>query len=1009
MAVIKKPGVSITQTYAQASSLTTGYLPTLIVGKRYNVFENQSLGEYESGNYVYPGKGLNNTVDTAYTTLTFKELYLRYYTNAHTWKRTGAYSNRIRTLLSNNLIFKGDNCSFDREVAFGDLVDITMGGVSYQSRVSDFAADQSPSSFGAAVALAGNQASQSHSVGAATAGPSQTAATATSGGTYIGSLLNNVLSDTITVTVAVGGNPPVITADSPITTNNVFDSTIADTYTIIVVQGGNLGTATYQVISNTGDNSGILLTPLSGVNRAIGTKGLQFQFPAPISLVAGTEYKIVCTPSDARLRITTASGKDQYTSRVFPGFGYSFGIVDYGATISFTGTSMPVGYYWTIAVQKQVAATVANSAGTYTGTSDVTYFVRVIQGGTWGHCVVQVTGGTEKVITVNGYGVGNSITVGDGVTLYFNTNVQGGLVKDDIFSVACVAAANTEYRTLVLQDSLPDSTVTVSSTAYGGTNPAYDTLAVTGTYSETNTGLELYASEVYTLIVTTPGDFHTAVITVTTLSGNDNGTLTPEVAGNAYGNYGITLTFSGTEGFNTGDVWTFSVSKTTLTVNLALPEVDTSIPRLRVEDQSQTAWESGSTEVIINGSIKLAHTSFVDPLTVHSANMYLTYRELHTTGANVIATELGTNHVDNPVKYGYDIARLYSTNVSAMYITDATKAFSYLESQSGHYRLCIMDFDNTIIDAAISHVNKMASKNKWRIVYCCEQIPDSISITTGKATILLNINDSNKYTLFRSSTGNFSAVQPGDSISYLGSTHTVKQVYSPTELVLNEDYGSVQTVSADFTISRTLDEQGIADYYVYIGNKYSSKRVVCICPDTYGDNLPGYYLGAHIGGYKSNVVAHTPITNLELDGISVDLSNFSEDQLDQIASSGIFIITQDSGLAYVRHQLTTDVSDLAHRELSMVENYDAFCYGLLTVVSPFIGRYNAHPGVLAQIDTDIEAYCYQQTATSNLQAGPSITGYERQKLELVEQDKLLVQIRIYMAGPLNYMDVIMVA
>jgi hypothetical protein len=187
---------------------------------------------------------------------------------------------------------------------------------------------------------------------------------------------------------------------------------------------------------------------------------------------------------------------------------------------------------------------------------------------------------------------------------------------------------------------------------------------------------------------------------------------------------------------------------------------------------------------------------------------------------------------------------------------------------------------------------------------------------------------------------------------------------------------------------------------------------VHVVPDVvtiFGESHPGFYAALVIMGLKNSLLVHQPITNFSLpiiDKVDKMLYTYSDTQQDTIASGGNLIITQDSvaEYPYVRHQLTTNVDDLKHREISMTENYDDITYGILEVLTPFVGRYNSRPGVLAQIRTNLTAYLASKQVSQSTLAGPQITDFTINSMVLVD-DQLTVDIRLFQPAPINYIDV----
>ena len=118
--------------------------------------------------------------------------------------------------------------------------------------------------------------------------------------------------------------------------------------------------------------------------------------------------------------------------------------------------------------------------------------------------------------------------------------------------------------------------------------------------------------------------------------------------------------------------------------------------------------------------------------------------------------------------------------------------------------------------------------------------------------------------------------------------------------------------------------------------------------------LPGYYMAVVAAAMKSSNTPHQPMTNMPMP-ISAQLyySNtyFKPTYLDIIASGGNYILVQSSpdSLPYCRQQLTTDMTTIESRELSITTAIDWYSKLIRNTLRRFIGRYNITDNYLAQL------------------------------------------------------------
>lgn len=1077
----KKPGFNIKQEFLAETANTDEFLPTILLGERYDI-ANGDLGDYdgngsENEEYAYPGKDPLSVVDRAFTKLYFKNLFLKYYnsdTEGSVWRKIGSAPNKIRTLIANGLNFISDANGYfphsdafgDRGVKIDDSIIIESGSEILRTKVIGFEADKSTSSYDPVIADSNNQAAQSNSIGSALAGPNSGSTTAASntGGTYLGSLEDDVIHDVYTVRISQPGTKPVITRTSKssaamdVSANEIYNFPASEIYTITITLSGAPGVGKFVVTSASGlDNMAEQVTPALDTFVDLGARGSKFKFTGTGNFIAGEWFIVSASPSSARIQITTQSGTDQSSNKIFPGFGTPV-VVGRGLTMTFTAAgseNLVAGDYWTSECYKAIQASVATVSGLYSGPVDINYIARVIQGGEWGKCAVKIIStysDGNQVLIVPGAGSVNKIQLG-GYELYihFSANTQGGLVKDDMFAVQAYAAKDTAYRTMIVQDSIDSEAdaPTIGSATYTGSGSPHNTATSGGTYYPSARALNLFASEIYTVVISTLGAYGVAKFTYTSSSGLDNSTeetLIPLTPGTvlALGSFGVTISFAGSEDFAIADRWSVSITKPNLDVKLGISEESREVSKQREENISQTAWSETTEKVTINSGIKLKNGSWSDTeaLLVEYAEMVLGYRALHAVGAeNVyninstldIATYLGEDSINNPIARAAKLALASSVNhtIRACYpaSADQTGWLSMLSklqvrSQAEVYRMAVLTSDQTIIESVESHVNQMSSVNKWRIAYVARQIPDRLDVigtrdsTDFTAVIVENFATPGIFDLMRTTNANFTTAQIGDKVEYIGNTYQVKRVRTATEIEIDPPLAGPQSIPSSVYVYHIPNTQEIVELYSHYAQSYKNRRILHMAPDNFyigGELHPSYFATAILAGIKAGLPAHQSMTNYNATGISSSpdsLFKFSETDLDLMANGGNLIIAQDSEgqSPYIRHYITTDVTSLKTREAGVTESIDSISYGLVDIIKPFIGKYNLHTGVLPQISANIEEFLFRKTENVTEQAGPQITGYEIQKLEIdpSSQDTLIVAIRLFVPYPFNYADVTLI-
>jgi len=124
--------------------------------------------------------------------------------------------------------------------------------------------------------------------------------------------------------------------------------------------------------------------------------------------------------------------------------------------------------------------------------------------------------------------------------------------------------------------------------------------------------------------------------------------------------------------------------------------------------------------------------------------------------------------------------------------------------------------------------------------------------------------------------------------------------------------------------------------------------------------VPGYIGAAAIGGMISGYPPETPFTNLAVTGISrlkYSMDKFTESDLNTMAEGGNYLLIQTSSTApiYCRHQLTTDMTSVERRELSILKTLDFVSKFLRNGLSGYIGRYNISTQFLKLLTMTLQA------------------------------------------------------
>jgi len=444
-------------------------------------------------------------------------------------------------------------------------------------------------------------------------------------------------------------------------------------------------------------------------------------------------------------------------------------------------------------------------------------------------------------------------------------------------------------------------------------------------------------------------------------------------------------------------------------------------------------------------------------LPVKSANLFVEHRDLMQT--NVVAISslrslgdvtdvLGTVHPDNPLAQGVYDAILNSQNQLVYFIGVATddlagytEAIKISEKSDKVYGFVPMTFDREIQDAIVSHVNAYSTPEvgRWRVAW--------ISVPDHKTSVIYDMQEDgqsyqatitddptvartqNKLVTIAGAKFIEDGVRPNDSIrinfrnnsdgKLAYDEYIVDHVRTNTTLVLAAPLPTPINVAVKVQVIRNYTKSERANNIAHIGGDYNNRRVRCVFPDTYkykGVTKQGYFAAAGLAGLRSGVVPHQGLTNSEFlgaDDLSKVVIEFSQDDLNTMAEQGIWLLTQEviGATPFVRHQLTTDTSNLNTSEDSITTNVDSISYGLKHVLAPFIGKYNINTENIAIVRAAIVSELTERaTNTSTARAGNQLVSFTpKDDITRIQQndefkDRIDVEVRLHVPYPLNYLS-----
>lgn len=709
-----------------------------------------------------------------------------------------------------------------------------------------------------------------------------------------------------------------------------------------------------------------------------------------------------------RIRITSASGRDNDLDVVVTDFNVPISIGNRGLTITFnTGSGqcetdaeaagipaneLIAGQIWTVQVQQAFEKACCLAGGSYAGDNDDTYIIEVTKGGLWAD-KPEITVTTVKGLDYSGPTVVTDdyldVPIGTkGLTIRFvdcfganassaaeegdpfgGDSALAGLRKGDKFYVTVTAATGGPIRTLILKHDLPAQL-----------------------QSAEDLDLRLYMKR--NIQVTQP----------------------------------------------------------------------------RLSDPPAVNYTAEATQICLKAGITAYDASWTlqgvaQPLPVKGGTVYLEYREWLPTVADALhlaeaSTDLddipGALDKDNPLKFGVFKAMQNANGTAVGYIAvenpdsldSWSAALAQLDARDEIYNIVPMTFDRAVANLVQAHCAAASGPETgmWRAMFfpllgvtermiVGQSAPDQqlLRPTSLDGNVVLATLDDDpqasgtQYTKLTVPAGNAGfltfGVRPGDIVRYLYSVDAwgtttysefvVDEVLSEDTLLLVAGHTAPVSIAQKIEIWRTLNKSEIKDELIQ-QSSFGDWRVCAVWPDyvgSAGETLPGYYLAAALAGLVSGVAPHQPLTNVEVagfDDFSRSRKYFTTTQLKALEQAGIWIVTEDrNGTPYTWHALTTDVSEMKKSEEMFRRNLDSISYLFLRELRPYVGKTNVTPSMLRKLEFELEKLIEQlklRQFTTEL-GGQIIDG----EIVSLQQNALLldhvdVVVRLTMPAPMNVIE-----
>ena len=433
----------------------------------------------------------------------------------------------------------------------------------------------------------------------------------------------------------------------------------------------------------------------------------------------------------------------------------------------------------------------------------------------------------------------------------------------------------------------------------------------------------------------------------------------------------------------------------------------------------------------------------------YSASILVTYtarrRDLTEQLTRIIniddaLTQLGKAIPENPLGLAASLALqntnniIYALGIDEDSVLEHQRALSFLESEEV-YCLVPLTQDDANIELYPTHCTIMSEEKEKKERICFLNRKLFVQKQVIPLNYLTNYSTAGATdatgTIFTDATNGIfqtAAVAQGDDLEFLDaggnvtSTYRILSIQSETQLTLLAAYTPSLTGLKYRINSHPLTKLEQAIYIRDYAKSILNRRAFLMWPDmidvTYanvlhgdGENIttvvPGFYQCACIGGMVVEQLPQQPFTNVPINGIAqLYHSNkyFRPSMLDVMAEGGVYIIIQEipESIPYTRHQLSTDMTTIEFRELSICKDVDYIAKYFRNNLRPYIGRFNITPEYLNQVRTVAQAILRDLSRNGQTMPGTVI----KQLIQDPDRpDSVILDLTIKVPYPANYIRV----
>lgn len=361
---------------------------------------------------------------------------------------------------------------------------------------------------------------------------------------------------------------------------------------------------------------------------------------------------------------------------------------------------------------------------------------------------------------------------------------------------------------------------------------------------------------------------------------------------------------------------------------------------------------------------------------------------------------VGKRIPENPAAFGASIAMnnagtsIYVATLSGVTEDDHSDAMTLLAGQEVYAIAPVVNLTTTIASNYATHATSRSTPTEKmeRVVFGNITRTFADSPSTEATTIQAsNLSLANK---------RYFSVHP--PVGYYTSSRHVSTVH-PTYLnAINGDLGLNAILEERVDTSTTTYYKGqLINTAVWSGISSVKSYVLASIP------VPGAFWCAAAAGQVAGNPPQQGHTNLPVAGglSRVKYSNdyFTQSQLNTIAAGGTYIIhqTNPAAIPSCRHQLSTDMSSIELRELSITKVLDYVSKYIRNALVSYIGRYNLTESFIKLVGMTLDGI-KQGLIKENVVTDLRVLEI---KQDTSQRDTLLITLEVGVPYPVNYIKI----